>query len=516
MMHDAGDVVAGEQRPLDRRRAAPPRQQREVHVDHRQGGEHVRLDDPPVGDDDAELGTRRRATSSMSCGDRAARAPSPPPSPGSGDVALAAAPPAVGAGDDEDDLVAGGDERPQRRDGHLRRAEEGQAHVAPSAQAEAAARRRRRRRRLLQAAVLGQRLAALLGRHAVEHQHAVEVVELVLEHARLELVGLPLDRVAVEVDAAQQHLLRADHLDVQAGDRQAALLVDPLAVGLDDLRVEDDHRLVAEVPHEDLLLHADLRGGQGEAVVAAVERAEHLVDEAQRLAVDVGDGRGLRLQHGVAEGADLLGHACQATDGMPHYFDESPGVPSAEATVDVELPDTSFTLRTDRGVFSHGRLDAGTALLLRAAPPPPASGDAARPRLRRRGDRPRRSPGARRRRAVWAVDVNERARALCAANAAANGVANVDVVAPDDVPDDVRFDAIWSNPPIRIGKDALHELLLAWLDRLAPEGRAVLVVQKHLGADSLQRWLTEQGWPTTRLASAKGYRLLDVSPRDPD
>ncbi len=114
---------------------------------------------------------------------------------------------------------------------------------------------------------------------------------------------------------------------------------------------------------------------------------------------------------------------------------------------------------------------------------------------------------------MWAIDVNDRARALCAANAAANGIDNVTVVAPDDVPGDVRFGTVWSNPPIRIGKPALHDLLVRWLDRLTPEGRAVLVVQKHLGADSLHRWLTEQGWPTTRLASSKGYRLLDVQRR---
>ena len=112
---------------------------------------------------------------------------------------------------------------------------------------------------------------------------------------------------------------------------------------------------------------------------------------------------------------------------------------------------------------------------------------------------------------MWAVDVNERARALCAANAAANGVA-VTVCAPEDVPSDVRFDVIWSNPPIRIGKAALHELLLTWLRRLTPDGHAVLVVQKHLGADSLHRWLTAEGFPTRRLASAKGYRLLQVHP----
>ena len=108
--------------------------------------------------------------------------------------------------------------------------------------------------------------------------------------------------------------------------------------------------------------------------------------------------------------------------------------------------------------------------------------------------------------------MNERARALCAANATANGIPNVVVLPPEGVPVDVRFDAIWSNPPIRVGKVALHELLETWLGRLAPAGRALLVVQRHLGADSLQRWLTDEGWPTTRLASARGYRVLDVVP----
>ena len=196
---------------------------------------------------------------------------------------------------------------------------------------------------------------------------------------------------------------------------------------------------------------------------------------------------------------------------MPHYFDERPAVGSAETAVSVELPDTSFTLRTDRGVFSHGRLDPGTELLLRKAPAPPPRGElldlgcGAGPIAMTLA---RRSPDA----TVWAVDVNERARALCAANATANGIPNVVVLPPEGVPADVRFDAIWSNPPIRVGKVALHDLLAAWLGRLTPTGRALLVVQRHLGADSLQRWLTDEGWPTTRLASARGYRVLDVAP----
>jgi 16S rRNA (guanine1207-N2)-methyltransferase len=195
-----------------------------------------------------------------------------------------------------------------------------------------------------------------------------------------------------------------------------------------------------------------------------------------------------------------------------HYFEEQPAVASSTSTVDVVVPGASFTMHTDRGVFSHGRLDTGTAVLLRSAPALPPSGVALDLGC---GAGPiaiamaLRSPGL----DVWAVDVNERARALCAANAAAAGAGNVRVAAPDEVPAAVRFDVIWSNPPIRVGKDALHDLLLTWLARLAPGGEAVLVVQKHLGADSLQRWLVGSGWPTSRAASAKGYRVLHIHPR---
>lgn len=196
-----------------------------------------------------------------------------------------------------------------------------------------------------------------------------------------------------------------------------------------------------------------------------------------------------------------------------HYFDAAPTVGSNEQQVTVASTSPPLRLTTDRGVFSHGRLDPGTALLLRQAPPPPVRGTlldlgcGAGPIALTLG---RRSPAAR----VIAIDVNERARDLCAANATANGIGNVDVLAPDAVPDDVRFDLIWSNPPIRIGKGALRELLLRWLGRLTDGGSAVLVVHKHLGSDSLQRWLNEQHHPTQRIASSKGYRLLRVRPSE--
>src|SRR5262249_22219400 len=117
------------------------------------------------------------------------------------------------------------------------------------------------------------------------------------------------------------------------------------------------------------------------------------------------------------------------------------------------------------------------------------------------------SPGA----SVWAVDVNERARELCAANAAAAGATNVRVCAPEAMPAAVRFARIASNPPIRVGKAALHALLSHWLARLEPGGEAYLVVQKYLGSDSLQRWLSGQGWPAERVASRRAFRVLRCS-----
>jgi 16S rRNA (guanine1207-N2)-methyltransferase len=114
---------------------------------------------------------------------------------------------------------------------------------------------------------------------------------------------------------------------------------------------------------------------------------------------------------------------------------------------------------------------------------------------------------------VWAVDVNTRALELTADNAAALAVADrVHPALPDDVPDDLWFDEIWSNPAIHIGKPELHKMLLRWLVRLTPDGVAWLVVGKNLGADSLQRWLRDQGFGCDRHASAKGFRVLRVVP----
>ena len=192
-----------------------------------------------------------------------------------------------------------------------------------------------------------------------------------------------------------------------------------------------------------------------------------------------------------------------------HYFNEDPEVPSARKRIDVSLPDGSFSIETDTGVFSHGRVDSGTKVLLMEAPALPTSGHVldlgcgAGPIAMTMA---RRSPES----SVWAVDVNERARQLTRDNASALSLTNVTVASPDEVPDDVVFDVIWSNPPIKVGKQELHDLLNRWLARLSPDGYAVLVVNINLGSDSLAKWLTELGWTVKRISSRQGFRVLTV------
>lgn len=200
-----------------------------------------------------------------------------------------------------------------------------------------------------------------------------------------------------------------------------------------------------------------------------------------------------------------------------HYFSAVPESDLKLREITVSIAGTPYRVTTAGGVFSPDHIDTGTQVLLDNAPEPPPGGDfldlgcgwgpislhlaLAAPHA-----------------TVWAVDVNERALDLVRRNAARLGLSNVNAVLPGDVPDGVAFRAIWSNPPIRVGKDELHALLGAWLPRLSPGSDAWLVVQRNLGSDSLQRWLEgtlADDFAVTRAATKKGFRVLRVRRREP-
>jgi 16S rRNA G1207 methylase RsmC len=195
-----------------------------------------------------------------------------------------------------------------------------------------------------------------------------------------------------------------------------------------------------------------------------------------------------------------------------HYFSEAPVGDVRPREVTFMVAGRVYRLTAAAGVFSGDRLDPGTAVLLRKASLPGARGGTYLdlgcgygPIACVLADT---SPLA----TVYAVDVNRRALDLVRLNAEALGLGDRVVAATaDEVSGDVRFDEIWSNPPIRIGKDGLHALLQRWLPRLAPDGAAWLVVARHLGADSLQAWLESAGWTVGRFAAQKGFRVLRIS-----
>jgi 16S rRNA G1207 methylase RsmC len=199
-----------------------------------------------------------------------------------------------------------------------------------------------------------------------------------------------------------------------------------------------------------------------------------------------------------------------ATD---HYFSADPASEHRTTTRTLTLLGTEVTVTTASGTFSPKGLDSGTAVLLKYAPPPPPTGTfldigcgwgpitlalaLASPESQ-----------------VWGVDVNERALGTARENAQNLGLTNISLSAPDQVPEGLLFDLIWSNPPIRVGKAALHDILMTWLNRLTPTGEAYLVVAKKLGSDSLMDWINSDALPrhvATRVETSKGYRVIRVT-----
>ncbi len=195
-----------------------------------------------------------------------------------------------------------------------------------------------------------------------------------------------------------------------------------------------------------------------------------------------------------------------------HYFSETPGSDYKPKEISVVINGREVLVTTAGGVFSPDHIDQGTNVLLTHLDEAPAGGNildigcgwgpialslaSASPKS-----------------TIWAVDVNQRSLELTAANAKRLGLSNIKCVTPEEVPADLEFSGIWSNPPIRVGKDVLHEILLTWLPRLQEHAEAYLVVQKNLGADSLHRWLEAElpeNFSTVRIDTAKSFRVLRV------
>jgi 16S rRNA G1207 methylase RsmC len=195
-----------------------------------------------------------------------------------------------------------------------------------------------------------------------------------------------------------------------------------------------------------------------------------------------------------------------------HYFSQEPKSNYQPKQIELNVAGEVYKVSTASGTFSPLRLDVGTSVLIDHLELAPQDGN-----ILDLGcgwgpialNLAKHSPKSK----VWAVDVNNRSLELTAANAKTLGLTNIQTSTPESVPQNLMFSGIWSNPPIRIGKKELHDLLLTWLPRLESNASAYLVVQKNLGSDSLQKWLTEtlvDGYEVSRFTSVKTYRIIKV------
>lgn len=175
------------------------------------------------------------------------------------------------------------------------------------------------------------------------------------------------------------------------------------------------------------------------------------------------------------------------------------------------LRGVELVLTTDAGVFSRGRVDPGTRLLIEAMRLPEAGpildlgcgyGPIGLTAAKLRPDLE-----------VHLVDVNERAVALARRNAAANGIRNVRIVQGDGFapfPPEMRFAAIYTNPPYRAGKAAVYAMAQQAHERLLPGAFFACVGRTKQGVKSLARHLETLFAEVREVEKGGGYRVLEA------
>lgn len=197
---------------------------------------------------------------------------------------------------------------------------------------------------------------------------------------------------------------------------------------------------------------------------------------------------------------------------MSHYYDANPEVESDETVFTYSYDNHNLKLTTDTGVFSKGKIDFGSDLLvttfLKAHPPGPTKniidvGCGYGPiGLMVAKVAPHHQ--------VTMVDVNQRALALAKRNKQKNHIENVEIVESDGLTqvEDATFDFVLTNPPIRAGKTVVHQILTDASSKLKQEGALYVVIQKKQGMPSAKKKMQEVFENVEVVEKSKGYYIL--------
>lgn len=195
-----------------------------------------------------------------------------------------------------------------------------------------------------------------------------------------------------------------------------------------------------------------------------------------------------------------------------HYYTNRPTVAHDEKEFTFELRGHSFRFKSDAGVFSKERIDYGSVLLIEEMEISetdqvldmgcgygPIGITAAF--LASKGK-------------VLMVDVNERAVALAKHNVAVNQISNAEVAVSDlfqQIEPTRKFNVILTNPPIRAGKNTVHQIFEEAYSFLHPNGSLWVVIQKKQGAPSAMRKLEELYDEVKKVTQDKGYWIIKAT-----
>ena len=191
-----------------------------------------------------------------------------------------------------------------------------------------------------------------------------------------------------------------------------------------------------------------------------------------------------------------------------HYFTENPLTAHDKKEISSILKGKTFTFETDAGVFSRDHVDPGSQLLIESVPAqtgrildlgcgygPVGIAFAA----------------SRKEAQVVMADVNRRSLDLAQVNLARNGIINAQTIYSDGCSNlEGTFDLILSNPPIRIGKQALQRMWRDCYEHLNPEGSFYIVIRKKQGAPSAKTFLEDLFGNCTTVARQGGYHVLQA------
>lgn len=194
---------------------------------------------------------------------------------------------------------------------------------------------------------------------------------------------------------------------------------------------------------------------------------------------------------------------------MSHYFTND-HVKSNEHEIDVIINNLKLKFIVDNGIFSKKGLDFGTRTLLENIDIKKIKGNVLDfgcgygpigiyiNKITKAN--------------VDMIDINKRALALAKRNAKLNDV-NVNVF-ESNIYENIseKYNFIITNPPIRVGKKLLYEILFDAENHLKENGELWLVINKNQGAKTLAKDL-EQTYDVTIVTKNKGFYIICAKKR---